>query len=418
MEKHKSTLSWEELKEFQATEIDRIDGPNNAYSSLRLFRKPEANAKVILYRDHHAWCPYCQKIWLWLEFKKVPYKIGKVTMRCYGQKEPWYLNLVPSGILPAIKINSKIITESDEIILELEREFGPLGKSLKDSGNHDLRVLERNLFRAWCNWLCNPSIAFSQESRRKERFLEIASELESKLKKATNTWLDPLMEVGENKSMPGVGDIIFIPYLERMNASLSYYKGFCLRSYFPSIHQWFQSLESFEEYLGTQGDFHTHAHDLPPQMGGCWKDSSEKQRVISQEINNGNGFGEYETSQNSETKGIYTSHPKAIALSRVIKHRENIIKVNPIKEYGFDQPIRAALTKMITSEDCMPNKGSAYGLRYLRDRISVPRDMPILSARALRQALEATAQLDGAEEGPPIHFKNRYDQNPLPFLQK
>ena len=65
----------------------------------------------------------------------------------------------------------------------------------------------------------------------------------------------------------------------------------------------------------------------------------------------------------------------------------------------------------------MPTKGSAIGLRYLRDRISVPRDMPLLAARKLRQALEKTAQIDSTEKGPEIPTRNRLDQNPMRFSQ-
>ena len=83
----------------------------------------------------------------------------------------------------------------------------------------------------------------------------------------------------------------------------------------------------------------------------------------------------------------------------------------------FDQPLRAALTHMIQGNKCFPEKGSSSGLRYLRDRISVPRDMPLLAARKLRQALENTAALDGASQGKPIPIKNRYDQDPAPFLK-
>ena len=72
---------------------------------------------------------------------------------------------------------------------------------------------------------------------------------------------------------------------------------------------------------------------------------------------------------------------------------------------------------MMTGDECLPNSGSALGLRYLRDRISVPRDMPLLSARRLRQALEKTAELDSPMQGPPIKLKDRLDQNPLPFLK-
>ena len=67
-----------------------------------------------------------------------------------------------------------------------------------------------------------------------------------------------------------VVDCVFLPYVERMNASLFYYKGFTLRDprVFPRITAWFQGLESRPSYRGTQSDFHTHCHDLPPQMGG------------------------------------------------------------------------------------------------------------------------------------------------------
>jgi glutathione S-transferase len=30
-------------------------------------------------------------------------------------------------------------------------------------------------------------------------------------------------------------------------------------------------MESRPTYRGTQSDFHTHVHDLPPQMGGCYQ---------------------------------------------------------------------------------------------------------------------------------------------------
>ena len=85
-------LGWSDLEALAATAPDRIEGPTNAQSVLRLFGQPEQAVRVTLYRDHHAWCPYCQKVWLWLEFKRIPYRIRKVTMRCYGRKESWFCN--------------------------------------------------------------------------------------------------------------------------------------------------------------------------------------------------------------------------------------------------------------------------------------------------------------------------------------
>ena len=32
--------------------------------------------EVTLYRDTAGWCPYCQKVWLLLEEKQIPYKVS------------------------------------------------------------------------------------------------------------------------------------------------------------------------------------------------------------------------------------------------------------------------------------------------------------------------------------------------------
>ncbi len=411
MNKVINPYSWDSLKEFATTKKDPINGPNNAQSRLRLFGTDQENIRVIFYRDNHAWCPYCQKIWLFLEWKRIPYKIKKVTMRCYGEKERWYLEKVPSGLLPAIELDGMIITESDEIIYRLEKTFGPLGRSLIDSEIIKLRRLERELFRAWCNWLCLPSIHGLIERTKKNQFLNIASQFEEALSQSKQVWLDPVIE-NKNTFLPGCGDVIFIPYLERMNASLAYYKGFFIRKRFNNIDNWFKSLEKLETYIGTQGDFHTHAHDLPPQMGRCCFDRNQEQKVTANLIDIGEGIPGQESHLNYDINQKYEIE----ALTQVVKHKENIIKTNPLKNDTFDQPLRAALTNLITKKSSLPNKESAIGLRYLRDRISVPRDMSLLAARKLRQSLELTADLDSPKQGPSIPLHNRFDQIPINFI--
>jgi glutathione S-transferase len=107
------------------------------------------------------------------------------------------------------------------------------------------------------------------------------------------------------------------------------------------------------------------------------------------------------------------------ALYRSIQHRANIVRVNPADDQLFDAAFRCALTAMITGETCLPpNNGTDAGLRYLRDRINVPRDMSIYAAKRLRQALEATAALVGDAQGTPIPFNHRRDQNPAEFARK
>jgi glutathione S-transferase len=221
----------------------------------------------------------------------------------------------------------------------------------------------------------------------------------------------------------GSADVIFIPYLERMNASLSYYKGYGLRAEHPAIDRWFAALEQRSTYLGTQSDVHTHAHDLPPQMGCCLASGSADQRAAAEAIDHGPW-----PSPNPAVIETRQPEPAGVALealARVVKHRAVLLAVNPEGAQGgpgaadrLDTALRCSLTALLQNgvPPCSPPPGTASGLRYLRDRISVPRDMSLHAARHLRQALEATAALDGDHQGPAIPVQHRRDQNPQPFL--
>ncbi|NJL36032.1 MAG: glutathione S-transferase family protein [Leptolyngbyaceae cyanobacterium SM1_4_3] len=396
-------LSWTELEALTDFQLDPISGPTNAQARLRLFGQSESDVRVTLYRDNHAWCPYCQKVWLWLEEKQIPYRIEKVTMFCYGEKESWYKRKVPSGMLPALELDGQIITESDDILIALERVFGSLGQGMKDPRVLPLRQLERSLFRVWCSWLCYPATSPQQEQRSRQQFIQVMEKVEDALSSTPGSYF--LEEFG-------TADVIFTPYVERMNASLYYYKGYSMREENPHFAGWFTAMESRPTYRGTQSDFHTHVHDLPPQMGGCWENREAQTRTQQQRVDQGPWFGlpdvTYPEPQNSRQE----------ALHRVVKHRANIIRVNPADDELFDQALRCALTQMMTDEVCIPPAGSDFALRYLRDRINVPRDMSIYAAKRLREALEKTAALVGDKQGPPIPVRHRRDQDPTHFATR
>ena len=398
---------------------DRVNGPTNAQATLRLFGRSEAEVRVTLYRDHHAWCPYCQKVWLWLEEKRIPYRIRKVTMFCYGEKERWYRRLVPSGMLPALELDGRMITESDSILEALEAAFGPLVAGLNDPGVLPLRRLERQLFRAWCEWLCYPHRSEASDRQAQERFQELAGLMERALAASAGPFL-----LGELS----VADLVFVPYVERMSASLAYYKGFVLRQEHPAIDRWFAGLEKRSPYLGTQSDFHTHAHDLPPQMGGCYANGSARQRQLAARIDAGPwpilvpapGDGSGSEQPDPETSQPAPADAAAVAVARVLRHRSTLLSRNPCQLELIDPALRASLAGLAWGDTPAPPAGSAAGLRYLRDRISVPRDMPLHAARALRQALEASALQDPADplaQGPALPQQHRRDQDPAPFLQ-
>ncbi|MEM1367062.1 MAG: glutathione S-transferase family protein [Cyanobacteria bacterium P01_H01_bin.15] len=394
-------LTWKELTALaQDYHADPTHGPTNSQARLRLFGQPESAVRVTLYRDNHAWCPYCQKVWLFLEEKQIPYRIEKVTMFCYGEKERWYKKRVPSGMLPALDLDGVLITESDVILQALEQTFGPFVWGMESAKVLPLRQLERSLFRAWCQWLCYRTWSQREENRHKDYFQETVERVEAALGRTEGPFF--LEEFS-------IADLVFIPYVERMNASLFYYKGYSLREDNPGFKAWFDGLETRATYRGTQSDFHTHVHDLPPQMGGCWENKEPQTKENQKRVDQGPWLGLPDVAYPEPDSS------KIEALARVLKHRANIIRVNPTQDLVFDEALRCALTYLMTDNLCTPPKDTDVGLRYLRDRINVPRDMSIYAAKRLRTALEETAALVGNRQGPAIPFNHRRDQDPAEF---
>ena len=94
----------------------------------------------------------------------------------------------------------------------------------------------------------------------------------------------------------------------------------------------------------------------------------------------------------------------------------NLIKVNPFDKESFDESLRSSLTFMITGEVVIPDKLLGKSLKYLKNRISVPRDMPIISARLLRQSLNKIELQSKDNEIDKIPLNHRYDQDPKNFI--
>ena len=135
-------------------------------AKIRLFGK-NIEPRVTFYRDTAAWCPYCQKVWILLEEKKIPYKIEKINMRSYGDKPIEFLRKVPNGLLPAIILDGVMQTDSLPIMLNLDRTFtGPDHKPMMPAADtteyqraQKLMRLERTLFSSWCTLVFRPSTA-------------------------------------------------------------------------------------------------------------------------------------------------------------------------------------------------------------------------------------------------------------------
>ncbi len=272
-----SSSSWSDLKsKVEATETglfllnqqllrDKGDGMANTWANLRLFGEKEENVRVVFYKDTASWCPYCQKCWILLEEKKIPYKVKRINMRSYGDKPAEYLKLVPNGLLPAVEIDGKFQTESIDIMFNLDRlfsgpkhpSFWPSRGSAEDARAQKLMRLERDLFGLWCNLIFRPSFPGGSALRRFEEGLALVN---NELSVTEGPWFLSTMSIV---------DLQFVTHVERMLASCLFWSGLKIRNSgkYPYIDRWFDAFESRESYIATKSDYYTHVCDIPPQYG-------------------------------------------------------------------------------------------------------------------------------------------------------
>jgi glutathione S-transferase len=407
-------------------------GRGSPLHKVRLFDESnkEEDIRVTFYRDSASWCPYCQKVWLTLEEKRIPYRVEKINMSCYGDKPSSFLQIQPGGQIPVANIDGRIYGQSNDIIFALEDEF-PDNKSLRPLDGRlaqQLLRLERGIFSAWMSWLTG-------SARNRAYFLNTLQEVEDALVASNGSFF-----MGSKVSMV---DIQFAPFLERMAASLLYFKGFMLRvpkgvpTKYPAINSWFDAMEELESYQLTKSDYYTHCWDLPPQLGGCTSepDGEPYRKAINGDRRLDGSCGSWTLPLECHNGGVEpdwdwaTDASHREAAERISGNAEAIVAFacrgagqkgfssyrapladpkavpNPAVSQGVEACLQvickalldgteshissmAAVVKVIREDGGADYAvGVANSLSYLRDRVGVPRDMRLPAARALRAHL-------------------------------
>jgi glutathione S-transferase len=382
---------------------------------------------------------YCQKVWLTLEEKRIPYRVEKINMRCYGEKPQSFMRLQPNGAIPVAIIDGTVYNQSNDIMYALEQTFPDHKKLVPPPNDEKLRIkansllrLERTLFSAWMSWLTG-------SDRSKGSFISILKEVENELS---------AMKGGDfflGKDVTIV-DFMFTPFLERTVASLLFFKGYQIRvapgvdTEFKAINKWFDAMETLESYQLTKSDYYTHCWDLPPQLGGCTyeKGGERYEKVINGERTLDGSRGSWELPLEAHNCGVEPDWTwcgdedaaKREAVERLSFNSANIaaFAARGAGKKGFppysaalsdpnatpsegvkgsvDACLRVISAAMIGNDEDSANATMkevattilqdggkdqvddvVASLAYLRDRVGVPRDMRLPAARQLRARL-------------------------------
>lgn len=290
--------------------------------------------------------------------------------------------------------------------------------------------LERDIFGRWLNWLRG-----EESDRAKRGFITALDAIEAALGSAGGPYF-----LGDEFSL---ADCVFASTLERICASILYYKGLRIRgNSWPQIDAWFVAMEARPSYRATQSDFHTHVHDLPPQIGGCISSGTVEQKTAASAIDGVDGrswalplLALTKTSLEPPAGGEEDPVADRIeAACAMLHHHVNIVKSSSLavrsEHAAADAAYRLAVMALLEerddtgkpiSEGPVPSIGdevAAAALRYTRDRICVPRDMSATAARQLRAHLNWVADaMDPGHVGAsvPIRQADRMDMDPSRF---
>jgi glutathione S-transferase len=229
-------------------------------------------------------------------------------------------------------------------------------------------------------------------------------------------------------------DITYTPFLERMAASLAYYKGFRMENSgrWAGLDAWYGAMASRATYAGIKSDYYTHCHDLPPQLGGCEANGDEEQKAMRAAID---GEGDAwrlplaplsaASSPEPSWTGENAELDRLEAACALVRNANAVVRfaargcgkagtrpvsaplsdptATPGEEHipAVDAAMRRVAHELLegsaaakpaearvdTAAGSLAGAPAADALAYLRDRVGVPRDMKYPAARQLRAHL-------------------------------
>ncbi|KAK3236808.1 hypothetical protein CYMTET_53069, partial [Cymbomonas tetramitiformis] len=106
----------------------------------------------------------------------------------------------------------------------------------------------------------------------RKNFEKTMDQVEKELGRESGPWFI----AGE---MPSVVDLQYVSHVERMAASVLYWKGLRIRGgeasdRWPNVERWFDAFEQRPSYWASKSDFYTHVRDIPPQYGPGHQDDT------------------------------------------------------------------------------------------------------------------------------------------------
>ena len=361
---------------------------------------------VVFYRDTNAWCPFCERVWLYLLESDVSTQHAFVDL---GAKQDWYKEVIPTGQTPSLSLGGKPVWESVEIMASLERAItsGDVGGTsllpLEEPARS--RVLEEltcfdsadkgglrigaagYTYMRGAKFGETPPEGGANLAELRTDFIEALEALEVRLSKAPGPWFEEEF---------GILDVALWPSIERQVAGLPAFRGFELRGneQFPAVAAWLEAMAArpavrevssddgtlvrlFGRVFGMKGG--TPPADAVAEFGG------EAAREAASKLVRNRAAVAADILQHAALAGALPEESTLAYVDAALSLVACRLAAEPSATPTVPDEEKSAAAAVISA-----------ALAFLRTRVSSPRDMSAAAAAQLRTAcaLEAASAYD------------------------
>ncbi len=391
--------SWEKLLEIakKNTPARRVRRPGQSPSTAPIPSSlhklpPDTAPPVLLYRDTNSWCPFCERVWFALEEKEIPFETEFIDL---SNKPKWYTDLVPTTLVPAAKIEGKLVYESKDILLALEEQFSD--SPLLPEDPEENKVAKQLIEDAETNGFSGAAYKFLRESTsdaNESTSLQAAfeaklDEIEQALGKYPGSYF---------VSTFSLVDIMYSPHLDRLAANLPVYRGYHIKGNprFPRINAWFEALNQRPAYHRVKSDPITNNLLLLRRWG---VEPIANPLPLDSEISAAIEYRAEAAERLSDNREaaiadiLKNSGVQALAVDGDISTIKEAVDLHLrlLAEYLLNgDNIRLPWGRVGGKDNAAPvvAAAGAIALAYVRNRICAPRDMSAGAATAFRAAAD------------------------------
>ena len=382
---------------------------------------------VTLYRDTNGWCPFCERVWVLLRAKGIPYDEQLVSLQ---NKPEWYKAIVPTTLVPAVLIHGldevndrRIVWESADIMQALEEEFPDTPRMVFDTPEYHAAVqMNDDLTQAGFQFIYagrNDTPTEDDKLERRSKFLSELDRLDSALSEQQEHSGPLSFRLGKDFT---AADALMIPTLERWRFQLPITSDVDILESRPALSNWFKSVDSYEPYSNrVAGDAYswtaTNSMFLRYFAGG--EENPDTARLIRRADDAAKNFVDTFVDAASEAEAEYRREFAVEAAAKLASNHEAVVKDctsdDPKSQQHIgrapspeaaDMMLRYVTNLLLCSDNAvsqakneMPSldmekdaaKDAATAARIVASRLCVPRDMGKPAASVLRAVLTIVA---------------------------